>query len=523
MKKLFIKIMSITGDKKLEFLSLILFSLLVGSVMTALNPIVIKYMFDEGIIKKNFGFFILISVSFILLATITRFFELFYVLRMKKLKNYCSKKSFLNLINKYYRIPYYEIQKKESGYYTGRVYDETLTAVSSSFDIFSDILSDFLNAIVALIIVIGISIKTTFYLILVVPVVFYLSLKYQNKIKEYSKREKETESELRGFVNSMLNSYKTVRIFNLFEKIKNIVDYKFEDYNNSVYQNTKAINSFKTFSSIFFSYIEIFVVIACGYEMLKGRMSFGGFVAFMNAFWLCLNNISSVIKKLPEVTKINSNLERLSELENITETNNWHIKEEEIKLIDISVKFKEHIVLEKINLEAKKGEKILMLGENGSGKTTIANIICGFEKPNFGKVCGFEADKISACIMPFNFLPLTLKEQIDMISQNERYINSLLKDFNLENLLSKNPRSFSEGEKKKAAVMITLLKDAEVYIFDEPLANLDIRSKETVMKKIFERTASKILIAILHGEERYFKSFDKIFNIKDKKITNQTH
>jgi len=94
MKKLFIKIMSITGDKKLEFLSLILFSLLVGSVMTALNPIVIKYMFDEGIIKKNFGFFILISVSFILLATITRFFELFYVLRMKKLKKYCSKKVF---------------------------------------------------------------------------------------------------------------------------------------------------------------------------------------------------------------------------------------------------------------------------------------------------------------------------------------------------------------------------------------------------------------------------------------------
>ncbi|MCX7647491.1 MAG: ABC transporter transmembrane domain-containing protein, partial [Elusimicrobiales bacterium] len=123
---------------------------------------------------------------------------------------------------------------------------------------FSEILSDFLNAIVALIIVIGISIKTTFYLILVVPVVFYLSLKYQNKIKEYSKREKETESELRGFVNSMLNSYKTVRIFNLFEKIKNIVDYKFEDYNNSVYQNTKAINSFKTFSPIFFVYRNIY-------------------------------------------------------------------------------------------------------------------------------------------------------------------------------------------------------------------------------------------------------------------------
>ncbi|MCX7647492.1 MAG: hypothetical protein N2Z60_02650, partial [Elusimicrobiales bacterium] len=123
MKKLFIKIMSIAGDKKIEFLSLILFSLLASSIMTALNTIVIKYMFDEGIIKKNFGFFMLISVSFILLATITRFFELFYVSRMKKLKNYCSKKSFLNLINKYYRIPYYEIQKKERGYYTGRVYD----------------------------------------------------------------------------------------------------------------------------------------------------------------------------------------------------------------------------------------------------------------------------------------------------------------------------------------------------------------------------------------------------------------
>ncbi|MCX7647490.1 MAG: hypothetical protein N2Z60_02640 [Elusimicrobiales bacterium] len=91
-------------------------------------------------------------------------------------------------------------------------------------------------------------------------------------------------------------------------------------------------------------------------------MSFGGFVAFMNAFWLCLNNISSVIKKLPEVTKINSNLERLSELENITENNNWHIKEEEIKLIDISVKFKEHIVLEKNKSWGKKRRKNLDIG-----------------------------------------------------------------------------------------------------------------------------------------------------------------
>ena len=63
--------------------------------------------------------------------------------------------------------------------------------------------------------------------------------------------------------------------------------------------------------------------------------------------------------------------------------------------------------------------------------------------------------------------------------------------------------AFSEGEKRKAQIIMTLLKDADFCLFDEPFANLDVSSKRKAMEIIREETKGKGLVVIMHGDEQF--------------------
>lgn len=57
---------------------------------------------------------------------------------------------------------------------------------------------------------------------------------------------------------------------------------------------------------------------------------------------------------------------------------------------------------------------------------------------------------------------------------------------------------------------MTLLKEADLYIFDEPLANVDVESKRTIVERQLERSGGKTLVTILHGDEQYHPPFDRV-------------
>src|SRR6185436_10873975 len=83
----------------------------------------------------------------------------------------------------------------------------------------------------------------------------------------------------------------------------------------------------------------------------------------------------------------------------------------------------------------------------------------------------------------------------------------------LDGLLGQDPGDLSEGERRKFEILMTLGKEADFYILDEPLASIDTASKEVVMNAIFEATSGKALLVILHGDERFYDRFDRRIDI----------
>lgn len=68
---------------------------------------------------------------------------------------------------------------------------------------------------------------------------------------------------------------------------------------------------------------------------------------------------------------------------------------------------------------------------------------------------------------------------------------------------------------------MVLVKEAGIYIFDEPLAGIDIGSKEKVMSAIFKHTEDKILIVIMHGDEKFHISFDRKIDLEESKTDSR--
>jgi ATP-binding cassette subfamily B protein len=90
---------------------------------------------------------------------------------------------------------------------------------------------------------------------------------------------------------------------------------------------------------------------------------------------------------------------------------------------------------------------------------------------------------------------------------------TLLSAFELEDLKGHTADQLSSGQKQKVALGVLLSQEADLYLLDEPLANLDRKSKERAIECIFARTQGKILVVVLHGEEDLSQRFSRVIQL----------
>ncbi len=484
------------------------------AVMTLCNPLLLKYIFDEGVIKKDFRLFIGVTLAFMALATAFRLFSLWNALYVQDLKNKILKRLIGSMLGSYYRLPYIQVVKNTTGYYTSRVYDEPLAASSAAIDLSFAVCSAAVSFVVAFGVILFLSVKATLALVLTVPFLIVISNRYRSAIKKHSSDEKEGEGELRGVLTAAAESYRTVNIFGLHSSVLGQVNGRFDKYAASLSARIRNSAKHNTYATIFMSYGEMLVMMACGYAILKGDMSFGGFMAFMNAFWLAVGNMRTLVQKIPELSKNSIALQRLAEFG----SGPWEEAAADpgrvgVKLEGIGFSYGDKKVFSDLSLRVAKGEKLLLRGKNGSGKSTVANILTGFLSPQNGKTETLGIAQTSACIAPHNFVPGSVKDNVgyDKLGQEQKnYLRKLVADFDLAASFEKSPEELSAGQKKKVEVVMGLMKEAGLYLFDEPLANVDAESKSKIMGHIFERAKNSALIVIMHGDEEFQDQFNRV-------------
>jgi ABC-type multidrug transport system fused ATPase/permease subunit len=504
----------IEGNKA-KFLGGLLMGLVLNSFISAANPLALKYLFDEGIIRRDFKLFVTLGIAFVLIFTLWRLGVYFYRLYIQRLKNEVFEKLCHRMLNKYFELPYDEIIKRDQGYFLSRVYDEVLSTVPPLVETSFSLFNTLVTMVVALVVVLTISWRAALTILVATPLVYAVSQKYARKIKRESKLEKEEEAKLRGVLVRALGAYKMTRIFGLRTRIFSRTTDQLHSYIAAFLLRFRTSARYQTLSGMFMSYAETTSIIGAGYEMLAGRMTFGGYMGFMNAFWMVIGSARDAFNQIPELSRVAGLVERLKEFEeHDIRLTNIHYSNA-VKLERVSFAYNGKNILQDFDFEPRQGEKILIIGPNGSGKSTLAHLITGLLQPNGGSATTFPLDKISAVIYPCDFIPGTVRDNVSCtgVKGKEETFESLARDLGLGDHLEEDASELSAGQRKKLEVVMGLVKDADVYVFDEPLAGVDVESKDTIMRRIFTYTEGKTLIIIMHGDAQFYGLFDRVIHL----------
>lgn len=216
--------------------------------------------------------------------------------------------------------------------------------------------------------------------------------------------------------------------------------------------------------------------------------------------------------------KIDEKKELLKDLECIKDLKLFsldHHKKTYVEMKDISMGYEEDkYVIDNFSMRLNRGDRVLLSGGNGSGKSTIIKTI--LSSPNI-RILGeknscFRADKqiilkqegeinianelvVSYINQDTSRLRGTLKQFIEEVGIEEHLFKAILRQLDFDRVqFEKNIEDYSEGQKKKILITSSLLQEAHLYIWDEPLNYIDVFSRMQIEKLLFKFKPTMLIV-----------------------------
>ncbi len=202
-----------------------------------------------------------------------------------------------------------------------------------------------------------------------------------------------------------------------------------------------------------------------------------------------------------------------------------------IEMKNISVFQKSNLVLTDVNIEIDKGEFVYLIGETGSGKSSLLKLMYGELqlKEGIGKVAGFDLTKLKLNEIPFlrrklgivfqDFQLLSdrsINENILFVMRATGWADKTKMQERCQEVLSKvglgtkgfkMPHELSGGEQQRVSIARALVNDPEIILADEPTGNLDPKTSEEIMSLLLEISKTGRAIVMATHDYSLFSKF----------------
>ena len=167
-------------------------------------------------------------------------------------------------------------------------------------------------------------------------------------------------------------------------------------------------------------------------------------------------------------------------------------------------------ILENFSFTANEGTSTAILGPSGFGKTTLLKLAAGFLKPEKGEITSFSG-KTSFIFQEDRLLPwATVPENLTAVNIDKEKAAKYLEKVGLSECSEKYPDELSGGMCRRLSIARALAFGGEVYLFDEPLRGLDIKTSAEILELIKSETAGKTLFLITHNPNEAFFLCERI-------------
>lgn len=386
--------------------------------------------------------------------------------------------------------------------------------------------------------------NSTLFYITFVPIILLciVLLLFKRAYYKMNRELLQRSSDYSSFMVESISGIETIKSFSLEEKISFKAENKFVKLMQAIFKSESTENVKNTLQNIIDSVFMIVVLWVGTYFIFKGKISIGELLAFnalLTYYFTPIKNIIYLQSKIQKAVIASERLSDIIDLEAEKNLNENAISTEKISgdilFEDVSVRYRGRMpVFSNLNLSISQGESIALVGESGCGKSTIAKLLMRFIDAHSGKIIigGYNIQDYDiktlreriTYISQTSFLftgtifenltihnpNITLDQVIDACKKVEldEFINQLPMRYNT--MVEENGLNFSGGQRQRLALARGLLKNGDIYIFDEVTNQLDPLTEKAVQNVIEEISKEKTSIIITHRISNV-KGCNKIF------------
>jgi len=549
--RLWKKFISFIYPYRYHLLGLITVMLIVGAI-DATFPYLTKYAIDNYVVPKSLqGFhkFIIIFLTIIGIQALNVFLLIFFAVKIETYLAHDIRKAGFEKLQEL-SLSFYDTT--QTGFLMARLMSDIRKVTNVLAWGLTDIIWGFSTMIFIFIYLLILNWKLGLFIILAIPVLFLISLYFQNKILRQYRKVRKLNSEITGTFNEGIMGAKTTKILSVEEQHIEELKAQTEEMKRS---SIKAAVLSSTYTPIVMSIGSITtasIIYFGGNWVYAGLISFGTLVAFINYSIQFFEPIREIARVIADLVSAQAAAERVLDLLDTKSDIKDEAKENvdieiqgEIEFKNVFFKYKEgDYVLKNFNLKVKKGEVIALVGETGSGKSTIVNLVGRFYEPVKGVIY---IDGIDYRNIPLKKLRSNLGYVLQTphlfsgtVAENIRYgrldatmdeiINAAklvnAHDFimNLENGyntdVGEGGSKLSTGQRQLISLARAVIADPKIFILDEATSSVDAYTEHLIQDAIMKVLYGRTSFVIAHRLST-IRNAHRILVIKDGKILEE--
>lgn len=433
----------------------------------------------------------------------------------------------------YYKIidlPISYYSEKRKGDIMARMLGDVNEVQNSFFSILELIVKEPLTIVFTIIAMLNISVNLTLFVFVFIPVSGFIISKIGKSLKSKSTRAQQESGYFISLVEESLGGLKVVKSYNAENQFKK----RFDDSINKLLKLSNSIgnkNNLASPMSEFMGIVTIATLLWYGGNLVLVDKTLEGslFLVYMLLSYNILTPAKNISKASYAVKNGLSAAERVFEvleIENaITNHNEAVLKnsfDSKIEITNINFKYEDENVLKDFSLEIKKGQTIALVGQSGSGKSTIANLLTRFYDVNEGSILidGIDIKKLDLHSLR-GLIGLVTQDSIlfnDTIKANialgkedatdEEIVEALtianayefVKDLpnGIYTNIGDSGNKLSGGQKQRLSIARAVLKNPPIMILDEATSALDTESEKFVQLALENMMQNRTSIVIAH-------------------------
>lgn len=515
----------------------------ISSCITFLQPLIIKRITDDGMLKGNIELIVMLSVALFLSFLLDSTINIIQTKNFSEIQNRMTISLYNLVLKKIYNLrkDFYNNHQDAEILYEITSDINSLAMIADQSILFT--LSYCLTIIIGIIGLYLIYPKAVLIAVLAVPFKELLCIKMSKRNEESISKFMGVLQEFSAQFGDSVRGIREVKLWNLqSQKRKKLLKYQ-ED----VLQERKNSVLYSCYQNVFGSLIDKIPVCLLyaygGYLFVKGEVTIGGVSAFIAYTGNILNSIGALLSVRfllsnikPAIARLNSFLTSEEE-DNITGDRKDIEPVRTLRIEHLQFDYPNRELLRDVNLELKTGQKAAVIGVNGSGKSSLVDLILKFEKPSSGKILLNNVDiadipndqyrnLLSVVDQEPYFFNDSIKNNVDPLMQKEnQFIISQFEEYEMKAFVEErfqsdldaklhSAASVSGGERKRLALMRALLKDTPILIMDELTADYDFQGEEIVSEMLKTGFKNKIVIYITHNYS-YLDIFDAVYELQN--------